>query len=399
MSRLLGRRRWSQGRHRPDLLAVETFSLSIDVEAELAKIAARHYLSDVHHVVQMVRHAVRRSPSRIDVVSTPWSLRVSQDGQAFPVEERDLLRQILRGEDAVATQAAVSVLEERFGTTMLALALRFAGVEIESDRWRLVVRHGAVRLEESAPRHGYRVEVSRRLRRRSEERRQLSYFCTEEAVPVSYNGRVINTPLRGGGIVTVRADQAHGRGELAVPWKGRHSRLELLTHGIRFGLRKLAPGRGPPVEAWWNSLRKEYEPTFGQSIQDAEAFVISASDEAYDGLARACASLPKDHRERVREMLLEGSRLLHWEHLPLFDSVGRSFCLSLADLRALARSFGAIPCVLHTTRRVPRSLPLLQLPHVRALRRLGHEVMVVPPGPRVRPARAASRIRRVWGLR
>lgn len=361
----------------------ETLHPRIDLAAELHKIAQRQHLNDVHHLVQLVRHALRHSPARIDIASGRTFLALSQDGDPFSLEERDLLMTVVAGDDVLCQQDALGTLERTTGAAVLALILRFVRVEIESDGWALLSSPAGVACAASPPRRGYRVRIMRRALRRGREREELMFFCHGASVPIRYNGQPINRPMEARGILAVRSRDADGEGMLAIPSKGRLSALSYCKQGVRFGFRRLLDPEGFVYEGFWDSHASAFEPTFSTSIRRAEEFLAAARRSLYDAVAAEFPRLRGAHRERVRQLLLASPPLARWDHVALFDAIGRPFALSLRDLVELEGHHGAIPCALRPSRRLPPSLPLLSLAQIHALQANGHAVMVIPAhGPR-----------------
>lgn len=373
----------------------ETLSLTIDLESELRKIAQRQHLNDVHHLVQLVRHAMRHAPGAIDITSTAGVLALAQDGDPFSLAERDLLLAVLNGDDPIAQQAALRSLEREYGAALLALVLGFARVEIVSEGWRLTAtRTGASLGQGESCVRGYRIRVLRKGFPRGVEAKELRFFCNGAAVPIRYNGRSINRALAVSGILAARFQDERGTGMLGIPQEGQLSTISYCKQGIRFGFRRFLDPEGRVVEGFWDSARRDFEPFFAASIGAGDEFLDTASQGLYEAIASQFASIGPPRRERLRRLLLAHPPLHRWDQVPLFDTVGKPFALSLRDLRELERQCGAIPCAFRRSRHLPPSLPLLTLDHVHALQTSGHALVVVTSrAPRLRWRGLGARVR------
>ncbi|MBN1425021.1 hypothetical protein JXA88_10725 [Candidatus Fermentibacteria bacterium] len=377
----------------------DRFVLSIDLEAELQKIAQRQHLNNVHYLVQLTRHALRHDPGVIHIESTRRHLTITQDGTPFYDSELALLHVITGGDDFLRRQEALGILEQEHGIAILSAILSFPKVVVASGGWIMVASGGRFRVEATSNKApGYRIVIHRCAPRRRVERKELDFFCAGCAVPIHYNGGQINRPMAlRGQVLAAALCREDGNGELGIPFKAELSAMSYFKRGVRFGFRRFLDPHGITLEGYWDSSHRAFEPRYEQSIGAGEEFL----HEAKEGLCREAASqfaaLDVKAKERVRRA---GLRLLshrpEWRDAPLFDSVWRAFSFSMAHLENLERQFGVIPCSLRSSRRLPSWVPRLSSEQIHVLRDMGHPVALlsVTP-PRLRWRGLAARLRRL----
>lgn len=380
---------------------VDRLLFSIDLEAELRKIAQRQHLNDVNYLVQLVRHALRHDPGVIRIVSTRRCLTICQDGRPFPDSELELLQTIIGGDDLLRQQAALGALEREHGITILSVLLSFSRVAVTSAMWTMTAAEGHLRVHpiaEAIP--GYRIVIHRRLRGRDAERKELDFFCAGCVVPIHYNSVRINRPITlRGQVLSASAGGEAGRGELGIPLKATLSAMSYFKAGVRFGFRRFLDPRGMTVEGYWDSAHHGFEPHYEQSTRAGEAFLHAARITLFDEAAARFAALEIGQKQRVRPLgLLLLAHRPQWRHAPLFDSVRQPFSLAMTHLEDLKERFGAIPCSLRFSPRLPRWVPRLALEEIKALRDMGHAITLLSiTPPRLRWRGLAARLNRLVG--
>ncbi|MCU0612700.1 MAG: hypothetical protein MUE60_13050 [Candidatus Eisenbacteria bacterium] len=357
----------------------ENLALTIDLAAELRKIAERQHLNDVHFLVQLVRHAMRHLPSSIDIVSSSAHVAVRQDGLAFPRTERDLILSVLGGDDPAQQQRVLEALEREHGTSILSLALLFSRVEVSSEDWTLVAERGRGKLQPRGERRpGYQIAIRRINRARNSERKEIAFFCAGASVPIRYNGKAVNLPsILKGQVLVSKAEDSRGRGMLGIPLAGRLSTVSFLKQGIRFGFRRFLDPDGYVVEGLWDAHDSSFEPTYAQSISSGEEFVARSRPELYAAIGSHFTTLDRSSRERLRQLLLGAVATDGLDHIPMFDSVRQPFSLSMHEILSLENRYGGIPFSMRPSRRLPPWIPVLRLEEMHALRRRGHALVVV----------------------
>jgi len=342
------------------------YHLSIDLEAELRKIARNQHLNRVHYLVQLVRHAMLLEPRTIHVHSRRRQVEFSQDGGEVPTAEWRLLEILLRRTryPAETQQNALSRLEERYGIALLSLALSFPDVRIESGVRRLTVTAGGADFRDGVtPVPGYRVTVVRPAAFRADEEREIRYFCSGAEVPLCFNGQRINQPIPFTGQLLARrfADE-NGHGAVGIPASGDLCAYDFFKNGIRFGIKQFIPDDGRIVRGIWDSSLRAYERQYRASIQHGEAQQRQQTARLYGALGRQFAALAGPEKLRIKKILLgldrDGWRE-QWGDIPLFHAQAHEFCFSLEDLLRFKVRYGGIPFTPRTDAFAPADIPRL----------------------------------------
>jgi hypothetical protein len=347
-------------------VSVPEYHLSIDLEAELRKIALSQHLNRVHYMVQLVRHAVLLEPAAIRIVSDRRGVEFSQDGQPVSAREWKLLEVLLcrQAHPVKMQQEALTLLEERHGVALLSLTLSFGEVIIDTDNRRLTARpEGATfhQTTENVP--GYRVRMIRPAAFRADEEREIVYFCSGMDVPLYFNGKRINAPVPfSGRLLTRRFAAATGRGAVGIPASGDLSAYEFFKNGIRFGVKQFMPADGRIVQGLWDSHLRTYEKQFRASIHQGEEQQRLFTQKLYGSLHRQFDGLAGSEKLRIKKVLL-GVEQDHWpdswQEIPLFHGQSHEYCFSLRDLLALKGRFGAIPFTARPDPFAPAEIPRL----------------------------------------
>lgn len=361
--------------------------LSIDLAEETRKIAREQHLNQVHYLVQLVRHALTHHPRTIRIRSAPRWIELTQDGENLHAGEWELLARLLV-ENAISEdgrQRALSILERRYGVAILSLLFTFPSVEITTGGKRMTSGAGRVVLgDRQPPVPGYRIRVERRRTSRKDEAGELAFFCAGSAVPVVYNGRRINAPIVLSSLIMPR-DTNHptGHGRIGIPARGDLSSYQFFKNGIRFGVKQFLSRDALPVRGFWNSTRSGFEPEFRQSIRNGESCLRAQAWDLSGSLAENFGPLPPEAKSRLKQLVLAIDPALWpsgWERLPLFHSCRREYALSLQDLAALQRRYGAVPYVVRPDPAAPAAIPRLVPEDAWFLRRLaGRELRIYRP--------------------
>lgn len=347
-----------------------TLGLSVDVEAALVSLTERQHLNQVHWAVQLVRHALARGPSHIDVRVRRRALELRHDKDPLDEEEHALLLAITRGPDEGKQEALVE-LEARYGVALLSLLLTAPRVEIHGRR-SLVAENGRVRPGPPSP-DGARVVVWRSRGSPREERAELRFYCRHIDIPFMLDGRRRNEPLaleRAFAPLTLFSEE--GEGQVGLPLRGALTRVRYFKRGVYFGVRQHLPSDARPVEACFDSKLSSHEDNFERSVQAANRGVRHGKASLYAQLPARFPALREHERERVRELVLghPGGELPEaLRALPLFSTSSSSWRLTLDDLAALARRYGRVP-YLPKRERGDDELPLLSPSEVAAVSRL-----------------------------
>lgn len=346
-------------------------SLSIDLAAELVSITERQHLNKVHWAVQLVRHALEHRPRHVSVRTSYGRLGLSQDGDGLCVDEHRLLLLVTGGPDA-GRHDALAELERRFGVTLLSLLLTSKRVEI-LGRLSLVSEDGRVIAGPPSPTPGYRVRIWRSGGSPREEEAELRFYCRHATVPLTLNGKPLNTPLVLERAVLSRPFRSDdGSGLIGLPARGSLTKLRYFKRGVYFGVRQSLPSGGRPVTACFDATAFDREENFERSVDAANQAVRVARRQLYADLPALFPEMTPTERARVKDLALASppARLSSaFRGLPLFGTSTSSWRLSLDDLLHLARRFGRVP-YLPRPRGDDDELPVLSMPEVAAVSRL-----------------------------
>lgn len=343
----------------------DEYRFSIDWEAEVGKIAREQSLNNVHHLVQLVRHALLHDPVSIHITSTRERLTVSQDGATLSGLEWRMYRMLFADKYSVRTrQRVLNLLEQQTGVVILALVFQFDWLEVATGSSCFIAEKQTVRFfegVEDVP--GWRVTIRRKLKTLCREEGELRFFCAGAAIPVYWNGRLINAAVkREETICPLEYDHDAGAGGAGIPLAGDVSRIYYSKLGVRFGVRHFVREDGRLTAGWWNSADRKFESHFVRSMAAGDFCLALYGDGSYRALAGRFGTLTPARRRRIKRLLTgiqDDGWDRRWGDVPLFHSVRGEFVLSLHELFRRVREAGALPFCARPRRDVPAHLAWL----------------------------------------
>lgn len=339
---------------------------SIDLQAELQKITQRQHLNDVHYLVGLVRHAIACRPKRISIASSRKLLIFSQDGDPPDIAEWEALLELLKPDPLreAQQQKALTLLETRYGVILLSLLLNSEKAVFRTGNHELHMQSGQwIGLKPCDVLAGYHLEVYRTAQQRDKEASELDFYCSGASVPIFFNDKQINQPLRlSQHLLALNFKDTKGHGSIGIPAEGELSRFYFFKAGIRIGVKTFSPSNGKVVEGYWNTTLPEFEPLYKQTIQLGQSLLEQHAQSLYQAIADQFRHLTLEHRHRIKKILL-GLDGLEWSKnfgtIPLFANSAKPFALSYTDLRRMRKRHGVIPFSTDETHHNPYDVPVL----------------------------------------
>lgn len=306
--------------------------LSIDVGAEVRKLAQAQLESPAQLPVELVRRSLAARARTVAVTSARRSFAVRDDGSPLGAATLDALAVLLDvGAAPDARHEALLCLERAGDLALLALAgMEAAAIRVRSGGRSLSLRRGGRPELASAPGDGTTVEVGGAPLDAATLREALAQACRFTSVPVVLDGMALARPGSGFGEV-VREDVLAGglTGRLAIPIGGETARVWITLDGILAAhvavagapcfeavveaRPLLAPGAMPPAAALREALAPHVDAISHQAI------------EILERAARAGSILSASAHTRVRELALialrRGLAPASLRSVPLFRAV------------------------------------------------------------------------------
>ena len=340
-------------------------AFSIDLDAELKKIAQKQYLNDVHYLVQLVRHALALQAKRIEITSTKKEILLRQNGDNISPSEWRFLQVLLLNPSAgwVEKQPALSQLEEQFGTALLSLFLNFGEVECVTGQMAMISKGGRVGVVRAAKAvEGYRIRITRRGSKR-DELRELTFFCSGVRVPIIFNGVAINQPIEfDGQMFFSRFQSSQGEGVVGIPSEGEMCALAFYKQGVRLGTKQFIPPDGRQIHGYWNSFLGHFESQYSETIRIGEQFLFRQGEQLYRALPNHLHEFDPQQRARIKKIMMAMDQKLwmrEFQTLPVFHSCGGDYELSLKDILSMSRRYESVPFCASRHKQCPAHLPLL----------------------------------------
>jgi hypothetical protein len=318
--------------------------LSIDIEALLRKLPGRTFRSPHHYPVELVRAALVRSASRVEVRLSRQSAVITDDGPGLDdVTLASLASVFDPALPPQKRQEALASFENESGIGIIAaFAPSPSEVVIETGgaaggARRLVLRRGRSPVTQDMEKQsGTRIVISRKEGDPGKEKEAVGDYCRFAEAEILVNGRLISR-LRG------REDQiaseklapweACSGGWVWIPGEGDTCRVWLLDRGVRWHLSVYPPDQGMVYEA---SVE-----CGGKRPVGCTRHIREVALELYRRMAAEYPGQGRGGAQRVEELLF-----LHYRHTS-DASVVESFApfrvlpgrrrMSLAEIRDRAK--------------------------------------------------------------
>jgi len=230
-------------------MAADTRIFSIDVDAHLKKAASHTFGSPAHYPVELVRAALRRGASQVDILLSRNKLRVQDNGGGLNEDEIDTLHCIMNPQHPIeAKEAAVESLQTRVGMGLLAIfAPNPQEIQIENSSSfgsvNLLLRGAQYRRfaapKEKNPAPGTVINLSILHRDMETEKHLLEAFCRTipnvDHIQVKLNGQLLgghHLLSRQLVIVKLPGTENSSTGQLGIPQQAMICHIRLLENGI-----------------------------------------------------------------------------------------------------------------------------------------------------------------------
>jgi len=324
------------------MTTTDALALSVDDRRALWALTERHLRSETFAAVLLVRDALRRGATVIDVRTRGDQLVVEDDGRDLD----DVLTEIAAVLDAPAVPA-LHRLELVRGTDLLVAVATASAAEARGRRKALALeagrtqRHGVV---DGGPRN--RVTVLRPRRLRQAEREELRAWVHRplsdvrvdggrDAVPgadVRIDGKRLGAPpsLPPGVFFARQVRTGSGRGQIGIMLDDTVSRFTVYARGVWVSQEQQRP-RDLPLVGLWDS---DVVPTeWGPLLASTRSVFARAGEDLVARLALDFDRLGTRWRRRLRRALVRGAALPPaFLNVPLFDSARGPFTIPLSAL-------------------------------------------------------------------
>ncbi len=301
--------------------------LTIDVDAELRKLATAQLQGPWQIPAELVRRSMAAGASRVDVSFSRRRVRVEDDGRVIDASQVQALAELLNPEGSARSRhAALLSLEAVGAVPLLALAgLSLTSLTLESSgeggsRVRLVVRRGKPpSLSREARREGdssggTRIELvaeTLEVKRAREWLEEVGRFAGAalrvdgEAGPDGLRDYLVSAP------VEIPFGERSVRGRIGIPHSGDTPRLWILQHGIVVTHQGLT--KAPTFEALLELGSQVAPRATAADLRELVApTLVPLSEEAVTLMLRAARRLPEmgaEGQSRLIRLLLQAARL------------------------------------------------------------------------------------------
>jgi hypothetical protein len=288
---------------------------SIDVKAHLSKAASHTFGAPGHWPVELVRAALRRGATEVDVQITRNRLQVQDNGPGLSATDLETLLALMEpGQSEALKEEAVESIQNRENLGLLAI---FA-----SHPEEILVENasaaGAARLHLRQDRFDQSTSLAAALSRGTrltlwgagthrdmeQEKQLLEAFCRSVPREVRLNHRVLGGQrFLSGQIATLKLSVSDltGGGEIGIPQTGRICHFRLLDQGIPWHHFTLPPQQGFIFDA---ALETSAEVT-----DEMIRHLYPYAHRLYQWLRKRYYTADDAYRDRIEELLFTHCRL------------------------------------------------------------------------------------------
>jgi hypothetical protein len=296
----------------------QTQLFSIDVEAHLRKAASHTFGSPAHYPVELVRAAIRRGATRVDITIGKKFLRVKDNGTGLDQPDLETVTCLVDpGRSAADKEAAVETLQSREGLGLLAIFAPYPheivleNISAKTDAASTIhFRDNRYTTSNScAIDRGTCITLSGKHRDDTRENRLVEIFCRSIPKPVEI--RLNNRGIGGEpvltkqmGIIDLDADSFCSGGQIGIPRYGNLCHLRLLDSGIPWHHLSLPPQKGFVFDA-----AVEYT---GDANDIKRAFIRGLTlhaERLYRWLCRRYSTAEHYHQDRIEELIFNHCKL------------------------------------------------------------------------------------------
>jgi len=297
---------------------------SIDVDAHLKKAASYTFGSSAHYPVELVRAALRRGATQVDVHLTRDRLQVIDNGSGLDAAAIKTLNILMDPKEPEASkEEAVESIQTHQGMGLLAIfAANPREVLVENStssnklqlysKKNVFKKSGSIQTSSAVGTNGTRITLTGMHRDIEREKHLLEAFCRSVRQEVRLNHRSLGgQPLLTGQMAVIELSPSKSIsvsfGQVGIPLTGRICHFRLLDQGIPWHHFSLPPQRGFIFDA-------AVETTGGMN-RDLVDYLVQYVHRLYQWLGQRYTTAEPVHRDRIEELLFTHCRLTNDDSL------------------------------------------------------------------------------------
>lgn len=339
---------------------------SIDVEAHLKKAASHTFGSPSHYPVELVRAALRRGASEIDIRLGRSRIQVTDNGAGLDTNALEMLECLLDLKQPTALkETTIEALQKQSGFGLLAIFAPMPGkIFIENastmGKNRLHFEKGYLKKFNSCDLiRGTRITLFRTAGRSPAlEEHILRAYCRSTQADVRLNNHIISqsamldlTQLLAS--LPISGSKFISRGIIGIPRTGDICRLRLLDQGIPYRYVTLPPHSGLIFDAAVEYVTTNTDTSNEEITPEFLDHLAEYAFQLYQWLCRNHATASAPIQARIEELIFDQHRfscaqshsrsttrrgsLLLSEHFSPFKALGTSKFLSLSEIKNRGR--------------------------------------------------------------
>lgn len=291
---------------------------SIDVEAHLKKAAAYTFGSSAHYPVELVRAALQRGATQVDIFLTRDRLQVNDNGRGLDAAAiKTLITLMDPGQPGALKEEAVESIQTHQGMGLLAIfASNPKEILVENStsgnklqlsyKKNLFKKSGSIHTSLAGGSDGTHITLMGLHRDVDREKQLLEAFCRSVRQEVRLNNRSLGgQPFLSGqmAVIELSPSQSIGvsLGQVGIPLTGRTCHFRFLDQGIPWHHFSLPPQKGFIFDA-------AVETTAGMT-RDLVDYLVRYAHRLYQWLGQRYKTAEPVHRDRIEELLFSHCRL------------------------------------------------------------------------------------------
>lgn len=297
---------------------------SIDVEAHLKKAAAYTFGSSAHYPVELVRAALQRGATQIDIFLTRDRLQVNDNGRGLDAAAiKTLITLMDPGQPEALKEEAVESIQTHQGMGLLAIfASNPKEILVENStsgnklqlsyKKNLFKKSGSIHTSFAVGGNGTHVTLMGMHRDVDREKQLLEAFCRSVRQEVRLNHSSLGgQPFLSGQMAVIELSPSKSigvsLGQVGIPLTGRTCHFRFLDQGIPWHHFSLPPQKGFIFDA-------AVETTAGMS-RDLVDYLVQYAHRLYQWLGQRYKTAEPVHRDRIEELLFTHCRLTNDDSL------------------------------------------------------------------------------------
>jgi hypothetical protein len=297
---------------------------SIDVEAHLKKAAAYTFGSSAHYPVELVRAALQRGATQVDIFFTRDRLQVNDNGRGLDAAViKTLITLMDPGQPGALKEEAVESIQTHQGMGLLAIfASNPKEILVENStsgnklqlsyKRNLFKKSGSIHTSLAGGSDGTHIILMGMHRDVDREKQLLEAFCRSVRQEVRLNHRSLGgQPFLSGQMAVIELSPSKSTGvslgQVGIPLTGRTCHFRFLDQGIPWHHFSLPPQKGFIFDA-------AVETTAGMS-RDLVDYLVQYAHRLYQWLGQRYKTAEPVHRDRIEELLFTHCRLTNGDSL------------------------------------------------------------------------------------